>query len=498
MMPSSSSRPSRAARVATVVALGSLLGCDPGVATQVLVTVDADEASRARATSVRITVIPPDGEPIERVEPLVGSDARLSLPFTQPLHPKDDDASRRFHIVVELLDEAGPFARSVAIGGYTEGERREVRLLFTEGCHGVLACAETQTCFDGACAPACVEPHVNAPTGPSVPTLCATHQRPLTVPGDRVRADLIDFPLLVSISEDPDLAATARSDGSDIGFVASDGAILAHELAHYDASTGALIAWVRLPILRAGADTRFYLTFGDAPSTDRPEETFLRYALVVHFDEERDFVTDSSPSMLASRPTTATPDPAGAVHRSFSFDGDGDVVSFDVPLDIANFGPTESFGVSAWIRRSRLEEFRPVVYRGARSGSPGFSLQSERPASTVSALVGSDPVARAGGAPVDVGEWRHVAFVADRETNELRFFLDGARSGLVGDLTGADSVSVLDRIHIGGTGGCCTLSGWIDEVRIAAFAFSDEWVRVMYESQHSPESFVEVGPVERR
>lgn len=52
----------------------------------------------------------------------------------------------------------------------------------------------------------------------------------IVVPGDRIPGDLTDFPLLVALDGDPDIARYARADGYDLRFTAQDGVTaLPHE-----------------------------------------------------------------------------------------------------------------------------------------------------------------------------------------------------------------------------------------------------------------------------
>ncbi len=146
--------------LALVLVLSSPLGgCSDDVGTQVLVHFDADDASRARAASVRVTVVRDGGAPEVQTESVTGPDARVSFPFTQPLQPGSGGATAGFQILGELLDDAGAaFAEQRAIGAFREGQRLHVWLRFEAGCLDRLDCGDRTTCVAGECAPACVEP----------------------------------------------------------------------------------------------------------------------------------------------------------------------------------------------------------------------------------------------------------------------------------------------------------------------------------------------------
>jgi len=73
-----------------------------------------------------------------------------------------------------------------------------------------------------------------------------------------------------------------NNDGWDIRFTSDDGTtLLDHELELYNASTGDLVAWVRLPSLKTGESTKIFLYFGNSsvdsdPSTPNTWSTNFR------------------------------------------------------------------------------------------------------------------------------------------------------------------------------------------------------------------------------
>lgn len=83
--------------------------------------------------------------------------------------------------------------------------------------------------------------------------------------------DLVDFPLLVSIT-DASVGASAQADGGDLVFTADDGVTrLDHELESWDPGTGEVVAWVRIPALSASLDTGLFLYHGNAAAADQQD-----------------------------------------------------------------------------------------------------------------------------------------------------------------------------------------------------------------------------------
>jgi hypothetical protein len=83
------------------------------------------------------------------------------------------------------------------------------------------------------------------------------YRKPITIDYTKVGAacgaNLTNFPVLINISSDTDLRTTGNggdvqsSSGYDILFTDGTGTVLDHEVEKYTASTGELVAWVRVP-----------------------------------------------------------------------------------------------------------------------------------------------------------------------------------------------------------------------------------------------------------
>lgn len=98
-----------------------------------------------------------------------------------------------------------------------------------------------------------------------------SYRRPLTATADLTDSDINDFVLLVQFT-DNDLGANAQADGDDLVFTAADGVTrLDHYVESWDQSTGALTAWVRLPVLSSTVDTEIFLYSGNPVAVDQSD-----------------------------------------------------------------------------------------------------------------------------------------------------------------------------------------------------------------------------------
>lgn len=114
------------------------------------------------------------------------------------------------------------------------------------------------------------------------------YRKQIVVNHDKVAADLTDFPVLINLSSDADLASHARSDGNDILFTGADGiAKLSHEIEKFDKATGALLADVKIPHLSATNDTILYMYYGNskaAANRDKENVWDSNFKMVQHLN----------------------------------------------------------------------------------------------------------------------------------------------------------------------------------------------------------------------
>ena len=114
----------------------------------------------------------------------------------------------------------------------------------------------------------------SAPTQTQVWNDCGwSYLRAITIDKTKVVADQTDFPILISIPSDPGLAAHAQPTGNDILFTLSDETNkVPHKIESYTSTTGALVAWVKVPTLSSTVNTVLYLYYGN-PSAPAQQDT---------------------------------------------------------------------------------------------------------------------------------------------------------------------------------------------------------------------------------
>jgi hypothetical protein len=137
-----------------------LLSCSTLVPSEVLVHIDADPISRARARELHVRIVSEEGVTrLDRAASLFGDPPEIKLPTTVPVVPKDGDSARTFTVFAELTDQAKvAFNKKAATLSFVDQTLVDVDLFFSDLCIGI-DCPAGQTCGDGACVDIKSPPH---------------------------------------------------------------------------------------------------------------------------------------------------------------------------------------------------------------------------------------------------------------------------------------------------------------------------------------------------
>src|SRR6185369_13145096 len=272
-------------------------------------------------------------------------------------------------------------------------------------------------------------------------------------------ANLTNFPVLVSLT-DGNLQTTAKADGSDILFTASDGLTkLNHEVEQY--AGGTLAAWVNVPVVSASADTTIYLYYGNpaAANGQNPAGVWdTDFKGVYHLDGVTDSTGNANHGVNSGATTVV-----GKIGNGGGFGVGKKITAGSTGM---SFGHSTAFTFEAWINPSSLTGRQPIWSRW-RDGLRytvmelnGANLRFVLGDGSVFPLVSSSVT-------VTAGAWTHVAAV--RDVGTVRVYVNGALVGTVADTTTADFFTSYGQPRIGyepfGTPNY--FSDRLDEVRVS-------------------------------
>jgi hypothetical protein len=336
-------------------------------------------------------------------------------------------------------------------------------------------------------------------------------RKQITIAHTRVTATLTNFPVMINLTADADLAPAAQSNGNDILFTASNGTTkLNHEIERYVNSTGQLVAWVLVPSLSSTTDTIIFLYYGNASSGNQQNPTGVwnsAYQGVWHLNETsgtsiNDSTSNHNTGMAQSGVTVNA---TGQIDGAESFNGTTGWTSLGTSSTL-NFGVGAPFTIEGWFKTT--DSYGSIVsFRSSTNDNPVIDICVGYDGATTSAgrlmaLVRDDN--NTGNyaevvytTAVNNGSWHY--FVLTRNAgNTIQLYCDGVLRG-TNSSTGAGGAITTDLKSLGSerrwvqVGFTSTdneyLTATIDEVRVSNALLSSSWISTCYNNQSSPATF---------
>lgn len=305
-----------------------------------------------------------------------------------------------------------------------------------------------------------------------------------------------DFPVSI-VTTDPDLAAHALADGSDIAMTLVDATPLAREIVTFDKPSGALEAWVRIPAVTETID--IYMTYG-AAAVQQPGSAWSPdlFAAAWHFAETGTgaWVDTAGGHMVApaSPMATAASTPMGIVGAARSFDGIDDTSSGPLAPDLSF--ATTSFSVEAWVNvASSADGYDEVIDNGGDTNSPGYCFTLGTSNWLVEVGDNNYVVAPFGVETNMLGHWNQLTAVIDRVANTVAAYTNGALAGST-SLGTIGSMASTKGFAIGTATPAFRFEGIVDEVRVIKVPLDADWIAAEYRNAMMRSAFVVFGSEE--
>jgi hypothetical protein len=318
------------------------------------------------------------------------------------------------------------------------------------------------------------------------------HRKKITINSANVSgsANLTDFPVLISIT-DTDLITKALANGDDIIFTAGDEVTRrSHEIESYNATTGELQAWVRIPVLSPTTDTEIYMYYGNAGATNSENATDVwdsNFKMVQHLHEtsgthydSTQYSNDGTPSIDGS----GTQNASGKIDGADSLDGDDNINAGNgSSLDI-----TGNITIEAWIKPG--VNFTTNYYQITDKRNGGIAPTLLWAGGTTQKLImyAGTTCARGTTSTLLSGNWYYVVGVAVNGSTSNKIYLNGTDE-TAATATATISTNTADLVIGSTTTGANYFNGIIDEVRISSTVRSADWIRTSFNNQSSPGGF---------
>jgi len=278
--------------------------------------------------------------------------------------------------------------------------------------------------------------------------------------------------LLVRLHDGNFQFSAAKEDGSDIRFIAADDKTpLVFHIERYDPLLAEAFIWVKIPDLQSGAQTSFWLYYGNGGSkATRIDDAKGTYdsdtVLVYHFAEHGQPAVDVTASGNNSS-NVGTPVDGSLIGGGVRLDGASAITVPASPSLIWQAGA--SFTCSIWIKPAALAANAVILSRRDGANSFILGLRNGIPSVTVNGQVTAD------GAPIAANEWHHLAVTASGA--QVNLYLDGEPYGnlavAIPPLNTAISIGSENPGTQGSPGtGLAGFTGELDELSISKTARS--------------------------
>lgn len=319
----------------------------------------------------------------------------------------------------------------------------------------------------------------------------------------KVQADLASFPVLINLTSDSDLASHAQSNGNDILFTSSDGTTkLSHEIENYNSTTGALVAWVKVPSLSSSVDTDLYIYHGNSTCGSQQDATNVwdsGFKGVWHLKEDPSGTapqmkdsTSNGNNGTSSGVMTTSDQVGGKIDGSLDFDGGDDEITCG---NAASLQITAELTIEAWAATSVNGATEGIVNKETTSYN-GYQLRKYLDNHYRFATGDPNAAGRyiASDSAYTDSNWHYIVGVRRSGTNYL--YVDGIQQTATFTYGITDSGANFDigRAYSNYNGYWWT--GTIDEVRVSNTGRNASWIATSYNNQNNPSTFYTVGGLE--
>ena len=336
--------------------------------------------------------------------------------------------------------------------------------------------------------------------------------RTITIQGSQISGTQTNFPVLISITstslQQSPAGRLLNASGFDVIFTMPDcSTILPMQIERYDATTGTLVAWVRIPSLVSGNNQIIYMFYGKTGVGANPSVNTVwdaNYMGVYHFNNGVTDAGQSNRTLTDVNTANLTASKIGEGRRlannPFVASNSGSLRYLQLPN--GTFTGVTNFTFEGWVYLETVNtNWERIFDFGQNTNNNMFLCPSiagngiKRFAITTGGNPSEQQVSST--TSTGTGAWHHFAITIDAAANTGVLYYDGAANATnTGGVTldpnslGTNNANYFGRSQYNADEG---LYGNFDEFRISNTVRSASWIQTSYNNQNTPASFYTLG-----
>lgn len=324
--------------------------------------------------------------------------------------------------------------------------------------------------------------------------------RSITIDHTKVgTVDHTDFPVLFSgtysylksAANGGKVQNTASGLPCDLTF-SSDSAgasLYKYNVVYWDATTGTIEAWVKIPTVSHTSDTVFYLRYDDSSIVtyqgDNHATWNTAYLGVWHLDNGTTLNTGDSTANAQALTNGSATAAAGQIDGAAAFNGSASLTKSASSLTSAS-----AWTLQAWAYITGGSSFRSIALVGnGTTRNMHIDIDGTPKARAVLTQGSSNFKVATGSTTLSSNTWYLIHGRYNGST--LQVFVNGSSDASTAVTGSADTGDPF--FALGALAGA-SFTGRIDEARVSNVARSDSWILAEYNNQSSPSTFYTVGP----
>jgi hypothetical protein len=322
-----------------------------------------------------------------------------------------------------------------------------------------------------------------------------------TSTGAGVQSDQTNFPLLVRLNKGNFNFSQAKSDGGDLRFADSTGALLSYEIERFDATNKIGEVWVLIPSVKGNNNSQWFKMYwgkSSATSIGSSSAVFTAsngYVGVWHLNGA---FTDATSYGNNGTNTATTANASANIAAGRTFDGSTTSIDVGGGSTGSSLHASSAVTVEGWANPTTLAASQKIIMKpftsnanplteydiGVNSSGTVAKMQVNT-GGTVAPLSGTTKAA------YTTGAWSYVAGTYDGAN--MRLYFNGTEDtskAVTGTITDyAQTAKIGTNVWVSAQ----TWNGSLDEIRVSNVARSGDWVKLCYQNQVSGSSVVQIG-----